>query len=209
MYSQCNCNSVTGSTPHVLHLLLAQQHLPHHVSTSTFSPPILVPRMSCFCLCVVSVVCDAPEKDNSSISNILLDRLPLHPHSTSNTTYLEEHKYCMRGTRYFPQKSTNLICSTWLSKNTPVHLGFTQQLALARYSTSVCGMSSAVTRTSLDLSTRADSSSKDGGLNAMSWTNCTTSGLSRRLNCNRTKETNKQTKVRSIPVPTYTMYVRS
>lgn len=34
-------------------------------------------------------------------------------------TYFDEHRYWSRGTRYRPQKSTNLICSTRLSKNTP------------------------------------------------------------------------------------------
>lgn len=34
-------------------------------------------------------------------------------------TYFDEHKYCSSGTRYFPQKSTNLICSMRLSKKTP------------------------------------------------------------------------------------------
>lgn len=33
--------------------------------------------------------------------------------------HLLEHRYCNRGTLYFPQKSTNLMCSTRLSKKTP------------------------------------------------------------------------------------------
>lgn len=34
-------------------------------------------------------------------------------------THFDEQRYCRRGMRYFPQKSTNLMCSTRLSKNTP------------------------------------------------------------------------------------------
>lgn len=35
------------------------------------------------------------------------------------TMHLDEHRYCSNGIRYFPQKSTNLMCSTRSSKNTP------------------------------------------------------------------------------------------
>lgn len=39
--------------------------------------------------------------------------------SSPSVTHLAEHKYCNSGIRYFPQKSTNLTCSTRLLKNTP------------------------------------------------------------------------------------------
>lgn len=35
------------------------------------------------------------------------------------TIHLDEHRYCNNGIRYLPQKSTNLMCSTRSSKNTP------------------------------------------------------------------------------------------
>lgn len=38
---------------------------------------------------------------------------------TNNETYFDEQRYCSRGTRYLPQKSTNLMCSIRLSKKTP------------------------------------------------------------------------------------------
>lgn len=95
--------------------------------------------------------------------------------------YLDEQRYCINGTRYLPQKSTNFICSTRLSKNTPLHLGLTQQLAFSRQSKSVWGTSAGVTLNSFALTTRAESSNSDGGFSAISWTNRTTSGLSRRL----------------------------
>lgn len=107
-----------------------------------------------------------------------------HRTATKSETHLEEHRYCINGTRYFPQKSTNLICSTWLSKNTPWHFGFTQQFAFPRYSIRVRGTVCGVTTISFAFNTLADNSNKEGGLRAMSCTNCTTSGLSRRLSCN-------------------------
>lgn len=33
--------------------------------------------------------------------------------------HLGEQRYCSKGMRYFPQKSTNLMCSTLTSKYTP------------------------------------------------------------------------------------------
>jgi hypothetical protein len=35
------------------------------------------------------------------------------------TIHFDEHRYCSNGIRYLPQKSTNLMCSTLSSKNTP------------------------------------------------------------------------------------------
>lgn len=77
-------------------------------------------------------------------SNILVDeyfrlqkcmlRGPVHPSNTFLimllsvlspctllwlTMHFDEHRYWSSGIRYFPQKSTNFICSTRSSKNTP------------------------------------------------------------------------------------------
>ena len=53
--------------------------------------------------------------------------------------HLDEQMYCIKGIRYFPQKSTNLTCSTRESKYTPRHLGLTQQFDVSKYSTSCPG----------------------------------------------------------------------
>lgn len=52
------------------------------------------------------------------------------------STHFEEHRYCSNGTRYFPQKSTNLMCSMRLSKKTPAKknkIGIRLVLALFRF----------------------------------------------------------------------------
>lgn len=119
-------------------------------------------------------------------------------------TYRDEHKYWSKGTRYFPQKSTNLICSTRLSKKTPksiywsnetqildkrvddiaipfipLHFGLTQWWAVLKYSRNVFGTSCGSNVIFDVRMTRAASSSIDGGCNDISWTNRTTNGFSR------------------------------
>lgn len=101
--------------------------------------------------------------------------------SSSCSIHFDEHKYCNKGTRYLPQKSTNFICSTRLSKKTPLHLGFTQQFAQFKYSNVVWGTSPGWTSMPVDLTILAANSISVGGVRAISCTKRTTKGLSRRL----------------------------
>lgn len=81
--------------------------------------------IGCFFLCFLYVIW---------LLNTIKHRVPVHPSRTFLimllsvlspctmlwlTMHLDEHRYCSRGMRYLPQKSTNLMCSTRSSKNTP------------------------------------------------------------------------------------------
>lgn len=53
-------------------------------------------------------------------------------------THFDEHRYCNNGTRYLPQKSTNLICSTRLSKKTPAKWSIKNSVTLIHKEPFVC-----------------------------------------------------------------------
>ena len=113
-------------------------------------------------------------------SSLLLDEQSSHLSSTCG-----EQRNCSSGSRYLPQKSTNLICLTRASKYTPLQHGFTQRRALLRYCNKCTGRSSGLYLIPIFFMQRPLSSNNEGGLKAMSRTKRTTRGLSRRLNSSR------------------------
>lgn len=113
-------------------------------------------------------------------SSLLLDEQSSHFSSTCG-----EQRNCSSGSRYLPQKSTNLMCLTRASKYTPLQHGFTQRWALLRYCNKCTGRSSEPYLIPIFFMQRPLSSNNEGGLKVISRTKRTTRGLSLRLNSSR------------------------
>lgn len=83
-----------------------QQYFSHHDTASTWAGTRLWLKWT------------VGRFDASAIKNT--NEKPVHwMHFGQIDAHFDEHRYWSNGTRYFPQKSTNLMCSMRLSKNTP------------------------------------------------------------------------------------------
>lgn len=148
------------------------------LSVSIFSIPTTAQPRRTFCILCAATLASSSESD--SLWDVELCEAELQGEEHSG-----EHRQCMRGRRYFPQKSTNLICLTQQSKQTPPHFGFGQLLAEPKYLRRFPGRSQGVQEILRILMVLAANSRRVGGSYVKSLTKRTTKGFPRKLNSSR------------------------